>query len=401
VTALDQYGLPLSTDSADAAEAYIDGLELALRVDPAAPARFVDAVGHDPTFALAYAALAFHLQFEPDPAPGVGQALLASHHAARATVREQQHAAILRRAAVGDWASVAALASAHLAEYPRDVLVLWQLIRLLGYGGDPHRKAKGVAVLAELEQHYAGDRWFGAAYGLALSETGQLAPAERVIGAVLDADDDHPLGAHSWSHLTFERHDDEEGRAFLARWLTPERGGMARGHLLWHLALCEIALGNLDGALEVFRSHRPMGDDALDHPESVLWRLRLRGADVDAEMASVADTRRPPSSGVNATFELVHDALVAAGVGDGAAVDELGGRPAHHASDDVAAVFATLVAALRLVADGRWADAVPSLDAASTRIQLIGGSNEQHVLFHELLAFARSRVGRDVATSSP
>ena len=381
----DQYGLALSTDSAGAAEAYIAGLDLSLLVEAAAVERFAAALALDPRFALARAAVAFHLQFDPDPAAGVGQALMAANHAAGATARERQHVEILRRAALRDWSAVAELAPAHLAEHPRDVLVLWQLVRLLGYGGDPDRKHQAVADLDRRASDYGGDRWFAAVRSLALAEVGRLDEAERLADEGLAAEPGHTLLAHSRTHVAFERGDDEGGRDYLAGWLESYSGGMAAGHLRWHVGVSDIALGRADAALARLRAAT---DVSMHDAASLLWRLHLRGFDVETDMRALADA--PVSSGINNTFDLAHLALVRCALGDVSGLDQM--RQPHAPGALVAELFGWWIDALRLLVDGRWADAVGPLGAVCARVQVLGGSNEQHELFHETLAAARRRL---------
>lgn len=384
MTATDQYGLTLSTDSLEAVDAYVEGLELSLRVDGAAAGRFADALQHDPGFAMARAAIAFHLQFEPDPALAVGQALVAAVDARAASTREQQHVEILRRAAARDWAAVGALAIEHLAEYPRDALVLWQLLRLHGYSGDPDRKARAVRDLDGRAADWGDDPWFLAVRGLALSEVGRLDEAEQVSGAGLNAAPDHSLLAHSWTHVAFERGQHRRGRDELAAWLRTHSAGMADGHLRWHVAVGDVTLGEPDVALGRLRAGpaMPMHDAA-----SLLWRLHLRGVDVLDDMAAFADA--PVSAGINNRFDRAHLALVHCLLGDGAALDRmLVPNPASLADR----VLAAWVHALRLIAGGRWLDAVPHLECVAADVQVLGGSNEQHDLFHETLAAARRRL---------
>jgi Tfp pilus assembly protein PilF len=54
----DRYGLPLSTSSAEAAEAYRDGIDLMLAAWPGAAEAFERAIAADPDFALAHVARA-------------------------------------------------------------------------------------------------------------------------------------------------------------------------------------------------------------------------------------------------------------------------------------------------------------------------------------------------------
>lgn len=54
----DRYGIPLSTNSAEAAQAYRDGIDLMLSAWPGAAEAFDRAIAADPDFALAHIARA-------------------------------------------------------------------------------------------------------------------------------------------------------------------------------------------------------------------------------------------------------------------------------------------------------------------------------------------------------
>src|SRR5439155_18806386 len=128
----------------------------------------------------------------------------ASHHAVRATRRERQHVDILRRVVTRDWATAGRLAVAHLEEFPRDVLIVWQLVLLLGYGGSPERKARVAAELGRLAPHFGADPWFLGKYGLALSEHGEIESAARVVERGLAGRPDHAVLAHRSAHISFQ-----------------------------------------------------------------------------------------------------------------------------------------------------------------------------------------------------
>src|SRR5712691_12899676 len=88
----DRYGLPLSTDSSVAAEAYRDGIDLMLSAWPGAAEAFARAIAADPDLALAHIALArihtFHQQGEAARQQAATARELAARHA---TQRERSH----------------------------------------------------------------------------------------------------------------------------------------------------------------------------------------------------------------------------------------------------------------------------------------------------------------------
>ena len=395
--ATDQYGLELSTQSPAAADAYVEALDLWLRLHLQATDRFVVALGHDPGFALARAAVASQLQFEPDLAPAVSQALAASRHATHASRRERQHVDIVRRTVARDWGTALRLAVAHLDEFPRDVRIVWQLVLLLGYGGGADRKARAAAELGRLAPRFGEDPWFLGKHGLALSEHAELTPAERLVDRGLALDPTHAVLAHSRAHICFEVGDDRGGRDFLSGWLA-EHGEQVvnAGHLSWHLALAEMAARDPHRALDLYRERSTAGLHLrLDDAASLLWRLHLRGVDVGAEWQPLADRR--PSAGPTHAFELAHVALVRAGLGDDEGLARLAassGPDALPPAEPRAQVLIALVDGLRHVVAGRWRDAVPPLEAVASSAPRLGGSNEQQAVFHETLAVAYRGAGQ-------
>jgi hypothetical protein len=88
----DSHGLPLSTQSAHAAELYCEGLALMLSSWPGAQKWFDAAIGEDPHFALAHAALARLDAFAARPAEARARIEVAKALAANgATERERSH----------------------------------------------------------------------------------------------------------------------------------------------------------------------------------------------------------------------------------------------------------------------------------------------------------------------
>ena len=139
-----------------------------------------------------------------------------------------------------------------------------------------------------------------------------------------------------------------------------------------------------------------MGAIRLEDSTSLLWRLHLRGVDLSDEWQPLAETR--PSAGLNHAFDLAHVAFARAGVGDDQGLAHLLGLSSPEAlpaDGPQWAVLVALVEALRLVLARRWLEAVPPLELVATTAPVLGGSNEQHTVFHETLAVAYRRSGRE------
>lgn len=386
----DRYGLQLTTESAAAADSYVDGMARLLGAASGAEERLRAALDHDPAFALASAALSFQQQLQPDRSVAVGLALVSSSQAKRATRRERQHVEVLRRAAAQDWPGARALAVTHLEEFPRDALVLAQLVRLVAYGGEVDRQERLVATVEPLARHYGDDPWFLALHGLALSEARQLGGATALIERGLDRAPGDNLLAHGRAHVSFEQGDDAAGRSYLAGWLAAHDGGLIRGHLRWHETLAVIALGDPAAALELYRAHQQ--DASMHDAASVLWRLWLRGVDVTADMQALVG--RSARSGIIATFERSHEALVLAGIGDRTGLAALSRERPAGEIPSAGQALDVLLAGLQHVMAGDWAAAVPPLEAVCARSQVLGGSNEQRGVFDETLVAAYRHCGR-------
>src|SRR6516162_8184947 len=106
----DRYGLPLSTASSDARDAYVQGCQAKLTMYPGAVEAFDRAIRADPTFALAHAARAHALLERGNAAPARESIAAANVLAANLPAREASHIAYFGLLVAGDTeAALAAL----------------------------------------------------------------------------------------------------------------------------------------------------------------------------------------------------------------------------------------------------------------------------------------------------
>src|SRR3954468_21828547 len=122
---LDRYGLPISTDSSGAAEAYRTGIDLMLSSWPGAAEAFERAIADDPEFALAHIGRArihaFYQQGDTARQRAVSARDLVRR---RGTARERSHVEILALAVEAKSAAALASALQHLESWPRDAVVM-------------------------------------------------------------------------------------------------------------------------------------------------------------------------------------------------------------------------------------------------------------------------------------
>jgi|HubBroStandDraft_6_1064221.scaffolds.fasta_scaffold04191_9 uncharacterized protein YecT (DUF1311 family) len=290
----DRYGLPLSTTSSAARDAYVEGCEAKLTMYPGALEAFDRAIAADPGFALAHAAKAHALLERGDAAAARTSMAAANSLIAGLSAREDSHIAFFDLLSAGDTEAALSALAAHLNAWPRDALVLATTAftnGLIGSSGRTGQKRVLLELLDRLASSYGDDWWFTAHYGMALSENGQRDAARPKIDRSLAQNPKNPWAAHARAHLCYEEGDPNAARAFLASWLSTSypSSGLLYSHLSWHLALSHLEAGDAAAALRLFgeafapdvHSGPPRGkvNDAV----SFLWRWELAGHPRDAE----------------------------------------------------------------------------------------------------------------------
>ncbi len=404
----DRYGLAISTTDAGARDAYIDGVDLLLTVYPGATAAFDRAISADPGLALAHIGKARALQMAGDAAGMRDSLAMAQSLSTEAPARERSHIAVFHLLFAGQ--SVAALAAirTHLAEWPRDALILSLAANqggLIGTSGLAGREQDLVAFLTGLAPQCGDDWWFNGHYGMALSEIGQHDAARPLIERSLARERCNAYGAHAFAHLCYETGARDTGIAFLRDWLPIyDRDGSLFGHLAWHLGLFELHAGNLPGGLRLYDDafsaddHRGAVYQKVTDSVAFLWRSELAGHPRDharwAKIQHFARTRfaRPGMSLVD-----WHIALAHAAVGDDAAleawitaVEDLE-RADRYPSGLLVPTAARAFAAFQR---GDHPTAIPLLERILTERERMGGSRAQVDLIEATLMRAYCLSGQ-------
>jgi len=409
----DRYGLPLTTGSPAAVEAYTDGFDRLLAAQVGAEAAFARAVAADPGFALARADLARALALFGRISEARDVIAQARAAAAGATRRERQHVEAIGLTLEGRAAEALAAVRAHLVEFPCDAVVVSLAIGafgLISFSGRAARDAELLAFLDDLAPHYAGDDWwFLFAHGWAHTESGARTRGREMMERAFTLNARSAHATHGLAHCFFEAGDAAGGTEFVGTWLADyDRGGPLHCHLAWHQALFELAEGRAERALDLHAAH--MRTSVSQSPPlnlvtdgaSFLWRLRIydeaEGRRPSAlpwsEVAEVARRVFPQAGG---HFVDLHCAIAFAATGDGAALEqrlremrdlEAAGRAP---TGPVARVLAEAVAAF---ARGDHAGAADLMEPVAAGVVRIGGSHAQRELFEDTLLVAWLRSGR-------
>ena len=123
-TLADRYGLPVSSTSTGARDAYIAGADCVLSATAGWREHFGRAIEADPAFALAHIGLARGCFVEADINAAREATLRARNLAKGATVREQSHVNAIALSIDGKPVDALAATREHLREWPCDAMVL-------------------------------------------------------------------------------------------------------------------------------------------------------------------------------------------------------------------------------------------------------------------------------------
>ena len=387
----DRYDLPLSTASSAARDAYVQGCQAKLTMQPDAIEAFDRAIAADPAFALAHAARAHAMMERGDVVAARRSMAAANSLAAGLSAREAGHIAFFDLLAAGDSEAALAALRTHLNAWPRDALVLGTTAftnGLIGSSGRAGQKRALLELLDTLAPHYGDDWWFTAHHGMALSENGQRDAARPKIDRSLAQNPNNPWAAHARAHLCYEEGEPDAARAFLASWLTRyPRNGLLYSHLSWHLALGHLEAGDAVAALRLFREafsldvHSGPPRARVTDAVSFLWRWELAGHPRDVEAWRIIhDFANSALPNAGLAFSDMHVALAQAVAGNDAALEARvrqmeglareGRYPSGRFVPAVAQGFATFER-------GDFSAAIDALAPVAGELERIGGSRAQ------------------------
>jgi tetratricopeptide (TPR) repeat protein len=328
----DRYGLPLSTESSAARDAYVLACDLLLTMYPGAIDAFDRAIASDPGFALAHAGKAQVLLGGGNVGAALDSLAAARAVSAGLLAWEASHIAFFELLAAGHAEAALSALRVHLNTWPRDALALTPTAftnGLIGSSGRAGAKRMQIDLLDSLAPHYGDDWWFTAHHAMALSEDGQRAAARPKIERSLEQNTQNAWAAHALTHLCYENGDPSAARAFLASWLTTyPRHAPLYSHLSWHLALGDLEAADEAEALRLFNEafsldvHSGPPRAKITDGVSFLWRWELAGhpRDVDAwrMMRDFANSALPRAG---AALPDMHVVLTQAVAGDGVALE--------------------------------------------------------------------------------
>lgn len=402
----DDYGMTLSTNSEKAAEQLRQGLHLLLSQNSGPEERFKEAVEQDEGFALAHGYLAYWCMQRARPADAREIAKRAISLAKDVTRRERQQIEAVCLWINGQGARSIGLIKEHLAEFPRDALLVRLAHRLYMLGcsgaGVPNFPPEYLALLRGMESHCRDDWAFLAEYAFAHHETGQLEESLRLAERSLELNPTNAVGCHSATHVYFERGEAETGEEFLGDWLYGfDAPATSYVHLSWHLALFELALGKYQGALDRYEKYiRPSvvakSLSTLNDSASLMWRLQIYGGEAPPKpWEEVLQLAAPAAERSGVAFRDAHAALAFCASGDQKSYDKMISR--LHADAEKGNLLAKemvlpLAQGINAFAQGNYAESTHLLEPVIRQLTRIGGSHAQREVFEDTLLEAYLRA---------
>ena len=410
----DRCGLPVSTTSAAAVDAYVEGVDRVLSANAGAEQSFERALALDPGLALAHIGLARSLQLQARMADAQAAATRARALGDGLTRLERDHVEALGLAVDGDAGRALTAIRAHLSDFPRDAMVLAPatgVYGLIGFSGRQDRNELLVELLDSLAAAYGADWWFLGAHGFALTEAKGWRAGAPLIERALALSPRNAHAAHAHAHVLYERGDDHAGAAFAETWLPPySPAAPLHCHLSWHLALFQLGLGRPDRAWALYASSiRP--DVALSPPmgtlcdaASLLWRSELAGEERSlARWRTVAAHAERSFPRIGLAFADAHCALVFAATGNTEALERRVAELRRADADGrlpAGSVLPIVAEALGAFARGDWESTIRLLAPEVARFVRIGGSRAQRDLFENTLLAAYFRAGRSAEAAA-
>ena len=405
----DRYGLPISTSSPAAAEAYREGVDLMLSAWPGAERAFDRAIAADDDFALAHAARArMHLVYA-DMAPAQQKAAKARVCVARhGTERERSHVEILALTTEGQPVKALDLALAHIERWPRDATIMALPLGAFGLfafsGMADHDQAR-VDLCERYKTHYGNDDWwFLTSLGWAHTENNNVSIGRELTQRGFDRRRENANAVHSLLHAMFEDGSVADAEVLVADWLPGyDRAGLLYGHVSWHHALLALEQGDTATAAAIYAERlqpkltlaAPL--NAMTDGVSLLWRMQSAGhalsKDLPEDLAAYAERWFPRSTNA---FAEVHLAMLAALTGNRAGLDKrIAALDARHAQGKLpaGAVVADICRAVRAFAEEDYRSCAAILEPVAGDVVRIGGSHAQRELVEDTLLIALMKSG--------
>ena len=397
----DRYGNPLSTTSAAARDAYVEGVDLFIGGFPGVAEAFERAISADDGFAMAHLALARFSQVKGNRAGILASLENLENCMGGLTTQETSAIAAMSTMLKGQPRVAYPMIRAHVAEYPRDVLLAQtctNVFGLIGFSGENGREAETLAYTSSLAPHYGDDWWFLSQHAFAQLEVSQFEPALKNIDRAIALNPSSPHIIHVRSHLYYVLGQSADGLSYLNEvYPAMDQSAYMHCHVAWHVALWAMQSGDLDRMWHIVDNDLSPEDphspplNVLTDLAAILARAEMHGVDVPKERwLAVSDYAKQKFPQTGLAFADVHAALAHANAGDGEALTKI----VKDAKGPAAAVVTDMAEGFGAYANGDWTSSVQFFTKVLSENERIGGSRAQRDLIEFTTANALLRLGK-------
>lgn len=411
----DLHGLPLSTDSAEAAAALDRAIMAYLKYRTDAGQHLGAALQADPSFAMAHVLKGYFalLAYKQAMVGTAAQALAdARAHAGNATPREKAHVEALAAWLAGDIERALVVWEGIFAAHPHDVLAF----RLHHFNAFWLGRAERMqAAVEQVYPHWSGDLpgWamILSCRAFAHEEAGNYALAESAGRAAIEIDPGDLWGAHAIAHVLEMQGRRGEGIAWLKR-LEPHWAGANNlmHHLYWHRAMFHVERREFDEVLALYdKGFRDLASPLtvaqpdmyidVQNAASMLFRLERHGVDVGERWTELADKAEARIGDCLSAFTLPHwmMALSATGRVEAArrmieAMDAFG-RGNGTVAGLVGRVALPVCEAVLANRQGGHHEVLERLRPIVSEMYLLGGSHAQQDVLEQLFLDSALKAG--------
>ena len=396
----DSYGLPLSTASAEAAQAFDQGVNGLLSWDRRTVDFFRESAEKDPDLAVAHAGLAAALFVEEGYEEARAVIASAREVAARGTEREQSQVVALDHYVNLRSADAEVAMRAHLAKYPMDLMIVQRLYLMWFFQG---RFAEMGALTDAAYEVLPEDGYVHGFRAFVLEETGNSKEAVPWAERAMEQNPEDTWGVHALAHALYDLQSYEEA---IER-IPPAMDACVNmnyywNHMLWHLVLYQLAIGEYERGSQICfdwfeREPSPRGLD-IRNTVSTLWRFELFGMEPgDRWQPFLEILREQLDRPEDSPFHHSHVGMVLAGTRDWETaerhLDVLRRRHERAANDIWEAVVIPINEAQHAFVRGDHARTIQKTEPIWDQIIRLGGSKTQRDAFHDTLLEACFRSG--------
>jgi len=340
-------------------------------------------------------------------APALATAREAAEAAAShaGTDRERLHAHAAAPVATGRWRDGARVLEDLSAQHPRDLLALQAGHQVDFFTGDSRMLRDRIArVRPHWNDAMPGHHAVLGMHAFGLEESGDYAQAERTGRRAIELQPRDTWAWHAVAHVHEMRSAPKDGIA----WLEPNAAHWSRDsffavHNWWHLALFKLEQDRDDEVLALYDASigGPGSGVVLDmiDQSALLWRLALRGVEVDDRWQPLAERWAPHAGAGNYAFNDLHAMMAFASAGRSELVAQL--RETQRAALSVesdnraftAEVGEAATRAVQAFVAGDYATSVTLLRPIRSSAHRFGGSHAQRDLLDLTLIEAALRGG--------